>query len=147
MAIMLDILVEHLEEIEFLWSQRTEALRSSDYRGHEILELDDRIDAHLQGLLVGGEHCVEFAEPMLVEEDRYMAFSGAWCLAQLGNFQVILEHIDECNLDGVAEAFCHCEIDAIKASLRNSTRLQIRPSRLRSDLFSPLTRSHRRQVG
>ena len=119
---MLDILVEHLEEIEFLWAQRSEALRSADYRGHEILELDDRIDAHLQGLIVGGQQCVQFAEPMLVEEDRFLAFSGAWCLAQLEIFQPILDHLLECNLDGVAEALCHSRIDAIEGKLKEIYR-------------------------
>ncbi|MCA9139367.1 MAG: hypothetical protein KDB00_21480, partial [Planctomycetales bacterium] len=106
MAIILDILTEHLEEIEFLWSQRTEAIRSPDYSVRELLELDDRIDAHLQGLLVGGEHCVEFAVPLLQEGDRFMAFAGAWCLAQIRVFEPILDQINECNLDGVVEALC-----------------------------------------
>ena len=118
MTVMLDILVEHLEEIEFLWSQRVDALRSADYRGHEVLELDDRIDAHLQGLLVGGEQCVEFAEPMLQEEDRFVAFAGAWCLAKIGRADLILEQLAESNLDGVAEALCHSEIDSIEGELK-----------------------------
>lgn len=117
MTVMLDILVEHLEEIEFLWAQRSDALRSADYIGHEILELDDRIDAHLQGLLVGGAECVPLAEPLLAEEDRFVAFSGAWCLAKIGQFQVILDHLQDCNLDGVAEALCHCQIDPIVEQL------------------------------
>ncbi|MDV6034483.1 MAG: hypothetical protein F9B45_31195 [Phycisphaera sp. RhM] len=117
MAIILDILVEHLEEIEFLWSQRTEAIRSPEYFGHEIRELDARIDAHLQGLLVGGEHCVEFAVPLLAEEDRFMAFAGAWCLARLGLDQPLLDQLDECDLDGVTEALCHCKIDTIEGKL------------------------------
>lgn len=122
MTIMLDILVEHLEEIEFLWAQRTAALRSSDYQGHEILELDDRIDAHLQGLVVGGAECVPFAEPMLVDDDPYVAFAGAWCLAKLELFQPVLDQWKECNLDGVAMALCHSSIDAIEGTLQEIYR-------------------------
>ncbi len=117
MTVMLDILVEHLEEIEFLWAQRSAAVKAADYRFHEILELDDRIDAHLQGLLVGGDQCVQFAEPMLVDEDRFVAFAGCWCLARLGIFQPILDSLEECNLDAVADALCHADVGSIRNEL------------------------------
>lgn len=122
MPAMLNILAEHLQEIEFLWAQRVDAIHSVDYRHEDIRQLDDRIDSHLQGLLLGGQDCVQLAEPRLVEEDRFVAFSGAWCLARLGFFDPILDALDQCNLNSVADALCHCSIDAVAAQFQQKYR-------------------------
>ncbi len=52
---LVDVLEEHAEEAAFLWQQRNDAVSSPDYDLTDLLELDDRIDAHLEGLRVAGD--------------------------------------------------------------------------------------------
>jgi uncharacterized protein (TIGR02270 family) len=49
-----DVVEEHAEEAAFLWMLRDAAARSADYTLEELAELDDRLDAHLEGLRVSG---------------------------------------------------------------------------------------------
>ena len=51
-----DVVVEHAEEAAFLWEQREEAVRSPDYDLDDILTLDERLGAHLDGLHIAGAH-------------------------------------------------------------------------------------------
>ncbi|QEF98466.1 hypothetical protein Mal15_25180 [Stieleria maiorica] len=118
MAAVVEILLEHLDEIGFLWSQRADAISSPDYREQDVQELDHRIAAHLDGLLVAGDQCFEVAAPRLGEEDKSIAFAAAWCLAQLGAFERIFNQLEQCNLDAVIEAFCHCCIDSVQIPLK-----------------------------
>ena len=118
MTVIVDILVEHFEEIEFLWSQRHQALRSADYQEVEIRDLEDRIDAHLQGLIVGGEHSAELAMELLPDDDRFVCFAGAWCLAHLGRADLLIDQLAKSNLDGVAEALSHSPIDSVLGRLK-----------------------------
>lgn len=50
-----DVIEEHAEEAAFLWQQREAAVRAPDYDIDDIAEADDRVEAHLDGLRIGGE--------------------------------------------------------------------------------------------
>lgn len=49
-----DVIEEHAEETAFLWQQRDAAVRAPDYDIEELAEIDDRVEAHLDGLRIGG---------------------------------------------------------------------------------------------
>jgi hypothetical protein len=57
------LLARHFEELEFLLSQRTHALGSSAFRLANLRELEERIDAHLDGLILGADET-----PALLQE-------------------------------------------------------------------------------
>ena len=51
-AILLDIVEEHLEEADFLWSQRQSALADRGSTLHRLAELEERLLTHLEGLVL-----------------------------------------------------------------------------------------------
>jgi len=50
-----DVIEEHAEEAAFLWQQREAAVAAPDYDIEELAEADDRVEAHLDGLRIGGD--------------------------------------------------------------------------------------------
>lgn len=50
-----DVIEEHAEEAAFLWQQRDAAVRAPDYDIDDIADADERVEAHLDGLRIGGE--------------------------------------------------------------------------------------------
>jgi uncharacterized protein (TIGR02270 family) len=88
------IVSQYAEEAAFLWLLRDAAVRSPNYSLRELARLDSRIDAHLDGLTVAGEHgwrvCVEeldWEEPGEV----YTASAIAFASNDVSRIQPILE--------------------------------------------------------
>jgi uncharacterized protein (TIGR02270 family) len=78
-----DILEEHAEELEFLWGQRRLAWRSPLYDLRSLRHLDERIEAHFEGLLgVAGPGQV-FLEKWFKGEDAIQVFLGAYGMLRL----------------------------------------------------------------
>jgi uncharacterized protein (TIGR02270 family) len=108
-----DIAEEHFEELQFLWSQRRNALRSAAYTMREIGMLDERIEAHTQGLLVLGDHLLEFVGKALDGDDAMPAFAAAYALLRLGTPDAIARVRDAFagaegkRLQGIGEALAH----------------------------------------
>jgi uncharacterized protein (TIGR02270 family) len=46
---------QHAEEAEFLWTQRSAAVHAPNFRLRDLARLDDRIEAHIDGLRVAGD--------------------------------------------------------------------------------------------
>lgn len=106
-----DIAEEHYEELQFLWSQRRNALRSPAYTLRELGMLEERIEAHVQGLLVIGEANVStFVDKGLTGEDEMAAFAAAYTLLKLGTPTALAKVLDaftnakDAQLDGIREA-------------------------------------------
>lgn len=78
-----DILVEHVEELEFLWAQRCARLNSSVHTLRDVAELNERIEAHVQGLLLARSMLPELLAPELLEPRRSNAFAAAFPLLRL----------------------------------------------------------------
>jgi uncharacterized protein (TIGR02270 family) len=115
---MHDILVEHLEEFEFLWGQRRNALRSSHYTMRELSLLEDRIGAHVQGLLVAGPELLPLVEPGLDADESLPVFLAAYLLLRLETESVVQRVLaafmtaKEGKLDGLSQALCHAALSA-----------------------------------
>jgi uncharacterized protein (TIGR02270 family) len=76
----------HAEDLAFLWGQRREALNSSKHTLREYGELNERIEAHLQGLLVADAPALlELLKPQLTAKDRDEAFAAGYCLLRLSD--------------------------------------------------------------
>jgi len=50
-----EVVAQHAEEVPFLWLRRDRYTRAPHVRLEDLERLDDRLDAHLDGLLVAGE--------------------------------------------------------------------------------------------
>lgn len=79
-----DLLQVHAEDLAFLWGQRREALCSRRHTLREYAELNERIEAHLQGLRVAPSSAlVAWLQPNLKASDRDEAFAAAYALLRL----------------------------------------------------------------
>ena len=112
-AFIRDIAEEHFEELQFLWSQRRLALRSAAYTMREMGMLEERIEAHVQGLLVLGEHLAGFVAAGLASSDEMAAFAAAYALLRSGTADA-LERVRDAllqaegqRLEGIREALAH----------------------------------------
>jgi uncharacterized protein (TIGR02270 family) len=80
---MADLLTEHFEELSFLWGQRLAALNSPVLTLRGLRDLEERIEAHVEGLLAGGENAVPLLLPGLLEAPANVAFASAYTLLRL----------------------------------------------------------------
>jgi uncharacterized protein (TIGR02270 family) len=79
-----DLLQVHAEDLSFVWGQRREALTSRKHTLREFGELNERIEAHVQGLLVAEPAAlVALMQPQLAAPDRDDAFAAACALLRL----------------------------------------------------------------
>jgi len=78
------LLDRHAEDLAFLAGQRRAALHSRLHTLREFGEMNERLEAHLQGLLVvPAEPLLERLEPALEAADRDDAFAAAYALLRL----------------------------------------------------------------
>jgi uncharacterized protein (TIGR02270 family) len=80
-----DLLEEHIEEVEFLWAQREAALTSPRQTRRDLAHCDERIQAHVQGILAAGEHAPPLLEKRLASDDANAVFAGAYPLLRSGS--------------------------------------------------------------
>jgi hypothetical protein len=79
-----DILHTHLEELAFLASQRRAALHDERHTLRSFTELNDRIEAHTQGVLVAPpDHLLGLLTPQLASPERDEAFAAAHVLLKM----------------------------------------------------------------
>lgn len=79
-----DILEEHLEELQLLWSRRAEALRSPRYTPRHIALFDARIGAHTDGVRAVPNHALPPLQALLLQAEGGGAFTAAMALLALG---------------------------------------------------------------
>ena len=79
-----DLLQVHAEDLAFLWGQRRDALTSPRHTLREYGELNERLEAHVQGLLIARPAAlVAMLQPQLTAPDRDEAFAAAYALLRL----------------------------------------------------------------
>lgn len=81
--ILPEIVARHAEEAAFLWLLRDRAVNQPHYLPRQLADLDDRIEAHLDGLRIAGDagwaqarQQLELAEPGEVFTAGVLAFGG-----------------------------------------------------------------------
>lgn len=120
---MSDLYVEHVEEIEFLWSQRADLLQSHEIRAHDLREHDERIEAHVQALLVPGLDVVPVIEHFLEEDDPGLVFAAAYPLLRLRDGAIaerivsLYERAEGDRRKGFVDAFTHGPISQVQSKL------------------------------
>ncbi len=112
-TILTDILEEHLEEADFLWSHRQSALADRDSTFHRLAEVEERLLAHLDGLVLSEEAGWQFLVPKLTEGSVGEAFAAGWvALAseQAAYLDALVAAVNTAKgqvFDGIRQAFCH----------------------------------------
>jgi len=123
-----DIFEEHVEELEFLWGRRQDALDSPRSSARHLRELDGRIDAHVEGLLLAGERLVPLLRAGLSSNDPSAAFAVAYPLLRLDRPEaadLVLRaflRAEGGQLEGLRQALCQGPVSAILGPLRAAAR-------------------------
>jgi hypothetical protein len=80
-----DILEEHFDELESLLDRRIRSERSPDLDGIALERIDARVDAHVDALVLAGEHAWPMIEPALGSEDLAPAAAASLVIATSAN--------------------------------------------------------------
>jgi uncharacterized protein (TIGR02270 family) len=92
-----DIYEQHLEEAAFLWSQWEQALVAPDYVLAEVTQLEERLQAHVDGLVLGGEPVARrLLLPALASDEPELIRMAAFALLPgrtAGSSDTVLERI------------------------------------------------------
>ena len=107
-----DIIEEHLEAVQALWGQRQEALASRDATLPWLVDLEARIEAHVQGLLIAGGQLIPLVQAGLGADEAETAFAAAYPLLRLDrdDARPVLDRFcsaEGAPVQGLKEALCH----------------------------------------
>jgi uncharacterized protein (TIGR02270 family) len=94
MIVIPDIVSQHVEEVAFLWLLRSNAIRQPHYALKDLAKLDDRVEAHLDGLRVAGEPGWELCKAALANEEAGEVFAASVMAFESGidsRIQAVLE--------------------------------------------------------
>jgi uncharacterized protein (TIGR02270 family) len=122
------ILEEHLEELGFLWARRRAGLRDPDYTLTAFLELEQRIKAHLAGILVVGDESLPLLEAGLSSDDGATAFASAYALLHRragSSLPFVLDAFRASEgerLAGLRDALSHGPVDAAQPEIETLSR-------------------------
>lgn len=119
------ILEEHFEELQMLWELRQSSVRDPDYDRSDVAELDERIEAHTDGLVLSEAHSTALLEEGLASDEPSMVFAAAYVLLRLdgkGPAQQVIKALrqaeEEGVLAGIGDALCYGPIKQVCADLR-----------------------------
>ena len=93
-AIIAEIVEEHAEEAAFLFQIRAAAATAPHYDRARLRDLDERIEAHLDGLRVAAEKGLEIAAEALDEDEPGTAFTLAVLAAERGDAAALAPAIE-----------------------------------------------------
>lgn len=79
-----EIVSQHAEEAAFLWLLRSNAVRQPHYALKDLAKLDDRVEAHLDGLRVAGEPGWELCKAALGNEEAGEIFAASVMAVESG---------------------------------------------------------------
>jgi uncharacterized protein (TIGR02270 family) len=108
-----DLVEEHFDELQFLWTHRRAALRSPSYTERRLAALEDRIEGHAQGMTVIGDRLVVFVQAALLGDEELPAFGAAFALLRLGTPDALAQVANALaeahgpRLDGLADALAN----------------------------------------
>lgn len=112
MEFLRDILEEHLEEAGFLYLQRRSALEDDAYDPDDLAALEERLLAHIDGLVVAGAEAWELLAPRLAssaEDEAFVAGLTALATGDVGRRDQLLAAFGMASaetLSGLRAAFC-----------------------------------------
>lgn len=121
---LLDIFEEHLEEADFLFQQRVSALSDRSYNLNDLAQIEERLLAHLDGLVLGESPAWKLLEPKLAGDAAGEVFAAAFTALESSNLKQIailearLPEAEGSVLDGIRQALYHAPTADIERILR-----------------------------
>jgi uncharacterized protein (TIGR02270 family) len=94
MTIVQNIIEEYASEAALLWPARDIASKRPDYALNELAELDERVEAHIDGLRIAGDAGWEIVKEQLAWEEAGEVFTGAVLAFESGDEQRIGEVLE-----------------------------------------------------
>lgn len=93
---MQDLLIEHVEELESLGARRLEARQSPAFNGRALAALQERVDAHVDALVLAGEDALPHLLLALRSEKPESVLAAALPLLRMGSqgAAYVLEQLD-----------------------------------------------------
>jgi uncharacterized protein (TIGR02270 family) len=137
--ILIDILEEHIEEADFLWQQRGNALLSKNYNLDKFAELEKRLLAHLDGLVLAEKDGWKLLEPKLAGGEIGEVFAAAFVALESGDAKQIDQvqkgflKAEDAILNGIHHALRHTnslDVEKIVRPLLNTERNELRAAAL-----------------
>ncbi len=126
-AIMVDLLEDHFDELDFLWEQRERIVFDIDYDLNDFTAHEERAWAHLDGLKLGREHSLDLARPHLDGDAVGAATAAAFIFLAMERSELVAELMERFTAggpevrEGIRIALRHREIGAVLAQLREAT--------------------------
>jgi uncharacterized protein (TIGR02270 family) len=119
LAIIEDIVSQHAEEAAFLWLLRSYAVRAPHYDLKDLADLEERVEAHLDGLRVAGEAAWTFCAEGLKQQEVGEVFAGGYFALDAGRddwLEPVIEVAAETpeTLPGLVSALGWVERDRLK---------------------------------
>ncbi len=114
------------DELQFLWSRRQAVVRSPKYTLRALADLDERVAARADGLVIGGRHAAPLLRKGMAAEEPVALFAAAYPLLAMGKEKItqrILEKFLQAKgtrLDGLRQVFCHVSISSVRPQLQQA---------------------------
>ena len=122
-----DLLEQHYEELQFLWTRRQSALRSPTVAMRAFSALEERIEGHVQGLLVAQGRAIPLLEEGLATEESAVAFAASYPLLRLGTDKARSLVLGAFNSatggagEGIRQALCQSPVEQLCRRYRLSS--------------------------
>ncbi|MCK4857535.1 MAG: hypothetical protein KAT58_06180, partial [candidate division Zixibacteria bacterium] len=88
-AVIESIVEQHAEEAAFLWILRDAAVQAPHYSLKDLADLDERVEAHIDGLRIAGDVGWSFCADALAQEEPGEVFAAAVLAFESGQNQRI----------------------------------------------------------
>ena len=88
-AVIESIVEQHAEEAAFLWLLRDAAVQAPHYSLNDLADIDERVEAHIDGLRVAGEAGWSICADALAQEEAGEVFAAAVLAFESGQDQRI----------------------------------------------------------
>jgi uncharacterized protein (TIGR02270 family) len=144
------LISRHVEDVAFLWARRQRALRSNQLTHAERIDLDARVDAHVDGLLLAGQMgwrvCLEQLELRRDAESTFAAMVVALREARSERCERVLSLAENepDNFAAMVSAIGWTDLSALESRLE---RWSVSSSASESALGIAGLASHRRSSG
>ncbi len=119
----MSVVEEHFEELQALWYVHSIAVRNERYFSGDLLKLQDRIAAHVNGVVLAGSRAHGIVQEALVSGDAGMVFAAVLTCLRTPDLPLHLplfkafDQADDQSAHGWIEGFCASPIAACESSL------------------------------
>ena len=94
-AIVENVVYQHAENVCSLWLQRQQAVEEPHYSFTDLVHLDNRLDANLEGMRVAGKQGLPFLDEMIEAEDEGAVFAKALLAIERNDTKLFSELMEQ----------------------------------------------------